>query len=171
MRYVHEAFRRGIPVQHLNCDVPGAEEVYAEMFHQADQPETSIRLPPGSHFKLIPTMNPEKREIWYIAGASGSGKSYVAKQLAEMYHKFFPDRDIYLVSKLKEDETLDNANCPMIRLNPTKLIENPMKDLEPLRDSMIIMDDYDTFTGSEAKIIQQLIDDIAVMGKVCPCIV
>ena len=165
MRYLQDAFRKGIPVEHLNCDVPGAEDVYLQMFEDSSKPQTSIKLPPGSHFKLIPSTNPEKREIWYIAGASGSGKSYVAKQLSEMYHKYFPDRSIYLVSKLQEDETLDNAKCPMTRLNTAKLIENPMKDLEPLRDSMIIFDDYDTFTGAEAKIIQQLIDDIAVMGR------
>ena len=165
MRYLNEAFRKGIPIEHLNCDIPGAEEVYADMFHQSNKPQTSIHLPAGSHFKLLPSTNPDKREIWYIAGASGSGKSYVAKQLSETYHKFYPDRDIYLVSKLQEDETLDNAKCPMTRLNPTKLIENPMKDLEPLRDSMIIFDDYDTCTGAEGKIIQQLIDDISVMGR------
>jgi len=43
-----------------------------------------------------------------LRDASGSGKSHIAKGVAERYMKQFPDRDVYLVSKLEEDETLDN---------------------------------------------------------------
>ena len=169
-RVIHalqEAYQRGIPPEHLQIDVPGAMDYYRELIGSANaSAETHIKLPPGSSFQLIPTKNPKKREVWYIAGASGSGKSYIARGLAEMYSKQFPDRNVYLVSKLEEDDTLDNTKGKgIIRLKPAKLVETPLKDLEALRDSMVIMDDYDTFTGKEAKVIQQLIDDIAIMGR------
>lgn len=164
---LQEAYSRGIPPEHLQIDVPGAMDYYRELVGSANEnAETHIKLPPGSTFQLIPTKNPKKREVWYIAGASGSGKSYIARGLAEMYSKQFPDRNVYLVSKLEEDDTLDNTKGKgIIRLKPAKLVETPLKDLEALRDSMVIMDDYDTFTGKEAKVIQQLIDDIAIMGR------
>jgi hypothetical protein len=103
MRVLGEAKRRNIPPEHLNLDIPGAEEAYREMLGLTDEVEgqKKIVLPPGSNFGLIPSRNPEKREVWYIAGASGSGKSYIAKRLAEEYRKQYPDRDVYLIYKLK----------------------------------------------------------------------
>lgn len=166
MRILQEAYRRGIPPEHLNLDVEGAEEAYREMLGEVEEKGSSkIKLPPGSTFSLTFSPDPAKRFIYYIAGASGSGKSYIAKHLAEQYQKHFKDRPVYLVSKLKVDETLDGmANRP-VRLNIEKIVENPMKDLEPLRDSLVIFDDYDTLTGKEAKGVQQLIDDICIMGR------
>ena len=167
IKALQEAFHRGIPPEHLQTDVPGAMDYYKELVGSAKETaETHIKLPPGSSFQLIPTRDPKKREVWYIAGASGSGKSYIAKGLAEMYTKQFPDRNVYLVSKLDEDDTLDNTKGKgIIRLKPAKLIETPITDLEAFRNCMVIMDDYDTFTKKEGKVIQQLIDDIAIMGR------
>jgi hypothetical protein len=165
MRILQEAYKRRIPPEHLNMDsIPGAADAYAEMFKEAETNKT-IKLPPASTFGLIPSRDPKKREIWYIAGASGSGKSYIAKRLAEQYMKQFPERTVYLVSKLDEDSTLDSMKKKPVRLDASKLVETPVKDLEALRDSLIIFDDYDTFIGKEGKVIQQLIDDIAVMGR------
>jgi len=166
MRVLQEAYRRGIPPEHLNLDVDGAEEAYREMLGEVEQKGTSkIKLPPGSTFSLNFSADPAKRFIYYIAGASGSGKSYIAKHLAEQYQKHFKGRDVYLVSKLKVDETLDSMTNLPIRLNIDKLVEKPMADLEPLRETLVIFDDYDTLTGKEAKAVQQLIDDICIMGR------
>ena len=166
MRVLQEAHRRGIPPEHLNIDVDGAEDAYREMLGEVEtKGTTKIKLPPGSTFSLNFNPDPEKRSIYYIAGASGSGKSYIAKHLSELYQKLFKGRPVYLVSKLKEDETLDGMEIRPIRLNIEKLTENPMKDLEPLRDCLVIFDDYDTLTGKEAKAVQQLIDDICIMGR------
>ena len=165
MRVLQDAYRRGIPPEHLNLDVEGAEEAYREMLGEVEEKGSSkIKLPPGSSFSLQFSPNPEKRFIYYIAGASGSGKSYIAKHLAEQYQKLF-SRPVYLVSKLKEDETLDGMAQRPMRLNIDKLVEKPMTDLEPLRESLVIFDDYDTLTGKEAKAVQQLIDDICIMGR------
>jgi hypothetical protein len=166
MRILQEAFKRNIPPEHLNLDVDGAEEAYREMLGEVEEKGSSkIKLPPGSTFSLNFNPDPTKRFIYYIAGASGSGKSYIAKHLSEQYQKLFKGRPVYLISKLKEDETLDGMTDPPLRLNIEKLTETPMKDLEPLRESLVIFDDYDTLTGKEAKAVQQLIDDICIMGR------
>jgi hypothetical protein len=167
MRVLQEAFKKGIPPEHLNLgEIDGAEEVYREMLGEVEQKgSTKIKLPPGSTFSLNVNPDPEKRFIYYIAGASGSGKSYIAKHIAEQYQKQFKGRPVYLVSKLKEDETLDGMTDRPIRLNIEKLMATPMKDLEPLRESLVIFDDYDTLQGKEAKAVQTLIDDICIMGR------
>jgi len=171
MRVLQEAYRRKIPPEHLNIDIEGAEDVYREMLGEVEEKGTSkIKLPPGSTFSLNVNPDPEKRFIYYIAGASGSGKSYIAKHIAEQYQKQFKGRPVYLVSKLKEDETLDGMADKPQRLNIEKIMTTPLKDLEPLRESLVIFDDYDTLQGKEAKAVQTLIDDICIMGKVCPCV-
>ena len=173
MRVLQEAFARGIPPDHLSPEltrIPGVRDAYEEMSGAAKESETTrVKLPDGSHFVLIPSPDPKKREVYYIAGASGSGKSHIAKGLAEQYMKQFPDRAVYLISKLEQDDTLDSMKGQKcVRLKPAKLVETPIKtteDMEKLRDSMVIFDDYDSFTGKEAKTIQQLMDDIATMGR------
>jgi hypothetical protein len=166
MRVLQEAYRRKIPPEHLNIDVEGAEDVYREMLGEVEEKgSTKIKLPPGSTFSLNVNPDPEKRFIYYIAGASGSGKSYIAKHIAEQYQKQFKGRPVYLVSKLKEDETLDGMADKPQRLNIEKIMTTPLKDLEPLRESLVIFDDYDTLQGKEAKAVQTLIDDICIMGR------
>ena len=166
MRVLQDAYKKGIPPEHLNLNIDGAEDAYREMTSKAEETgSTKIKLPPGSTFSLNFNPDPTKRSIFYIAGASGSGKSYIAKHLSEQYQKLFKGRPVYLVSKLKEDETLDGMTEKPQRLNIEKLVETPLKDLEPLRESLIIFDDFDTLTGKDAKAVQQLIDDICIMGR------
>lgn len=164
MRILGDAYARGIPPEHLTGVDAGILTLYEDMLRNKSK-EVSIKLPPNSSFEIIPDTNGEKRSIYYVAGASGSGKSYIAKGLAEKYQKQFPDRDVYLVSKLGADETLDGMKKKPVRLNVAKLVETPLKDLEPLRNSMIIFDDYDAFDGKEAKMVENLMNDIATMGR------
>jgi len=166
-RILQEAHGRKIPMEHLPPDllrIPGVQDVYSELVGGGRA--THVKLPAGSNFNLIPSKNGKKREVWYIAGASGSGKSHIAKGVAERYMKQFPDRDVYLVSKLEEDETLDSIKGrKCIRLKVDKLAAEPIKDLDLLKDSLIIFDDYDTILGKDGKAVHQLIDDIAIMGR------
>lgn len=168
-RLLQEAYAHNIPVEHLPPDllrIPGVQDAYSELMGGGEGGQTHVKLPAGSHFQLIPTKDPKKREIWYIAGASGSGKSHIAKGIAEQYIKQFPDREVYLVSKLEEDDTLDSMKGrKCVRLKVDKLAAEPIKDLTMLKNSLIIFDDYDTIMGKEGKVVQQLIDDVAIMGR------
>lgn len=164
VRILNEAFARGVPPEHLMVDDIGVRSMYEDMFEEA-KTDTTIALPPNSSFIILPSPKVDKREIYYIAGASGSGKSYIAKGLAEKYQKQFPDRQVFLVSKLDDDTTLGSMKQKPQRLKIDKLVETPLKDLTPLTDCLIIFDDYDAFTGKEAKCIEDLINDIATMGR------
>lgn len=166
MMFLQEAHSRGIPPEHLQHSNPAIVDLYRGMIGEAEEKSNStIELPPNSNFQLVPSSDPKKREVWYVAGASGSGKSYIAKGLVEKYRELYPDRQVYLVSKLNDDETLDSLKPKLNRINISKLVDKPLPDLEPLRECMIIFDDYDTFQGKEAKVVQQLIDDIAIQGR------
>lgn len=129
-----------------------------------DKNDKTITLNDGSFELLVPS-NPETRTVWYITGSSGSGKSHIAKGLAEKYKKMFPNREVYLISKLQEDATLDSMKpSPPKRIKVETLVDD-YPSINEFKDCMIIFDDYDTFEGKTGKIIQQLIDDLAIQGR------
>jgi len=165
MYKLQEAHKNGVAPEDLDFDGPGVREMYANMVSDSKK-DSSVELPPDSLFHLLPTNKKEDREIWYISGPSGSGKSYIAKGLVERYRKLYPDREVFLVSKLKEDDTLDSTKGgPLRRLDVQKLTDNPIEDMDDLGKCLIVFDDYDTFTKPFDKAVQKLIDDIATMGR------
>jgi hypothetical protein len=117
-------------------------------------------------FELLPNPDPKKREVYYVAGQSGSGKSYIAKGLAHYYKKLFPDRQVYLISKLAKDDTLDALRF-LKRLSIPSFVED-YPDLDEFKDCMVIFDDWDTLEKSKGgpyKTIHKLIEDLAIMGR------
>lgn len=130
-----------------------------------DETETNnkIELDDNALFELLPNPDPKRREVWYIAGQSGSGKSYIAKGIAEMYHRLFPSRGIYLISKLDKDETLDALK--FLKRIPIKSFVDDYPDLDEFKDTLTIWDDYDTLTGDAEKVVTKIIDDLAIMGR------
>jgi hypothetical protein len=158
---LERALMDGIPVESLS-EPADIKAIYEEMLHEANR-EDKIDLGGAGQFDLLPTPDKKKREIWYIAGASGSGKSYVARGLAKHYKKLFPDREVYLVSKLTEDETLDALKF-LKRIDIQSFVED-YPDLEEFRDCAVIWDDFDTLTGEAQKVVEKIIDDLAIMGR------
>ena len=136
------------------------------LFHRIKKDEASskeIVLDDNGMFELLPSPDPKRRSVWYIAGQSGSGKSWIAKQIAMYYHKLFPSRGIYLISKLTEDETLDALK--FLKRIPIKSFVEDYPDLDEFKDCMVIFDDYDTLTGDADKVITKIVDDLAIMGR------
>jgi hypothetical protein len=160
---LEEAHSKGLVPDQLVGETAIGKGLYGRILEDAAK-SVKIDLPEGSEFVILPSPDPEKREVFYIAGASGSGKSYIAKGIAECYKKIFPDRECYLLSKLGEDSTLDKLKF-LKRLKLDSFIEEYPEDLEEFRDCLIIFDDYDTFTGAADKVIHKLIDDLATMGR------
>lgn len=159
---MEEAFNKGTqPSEYIGA----GKEAYETTFLQATKGDKkTVELPPESTFTLMP---PAKgRAVWFVAGPSGAGKSYIAKGVAERYRRMFPDRVVYLISKLPADDTLDSMKGGKpVRINVQKLVDQPIQDLEPLRDCLILFDDYDTYTAPFDKAVFKLIDDIATMGR------
>jgi hypothetical protein len=124
-----------------------------------------IDLPHDSQFQLIPTPNPKKRDVFYIVGQSGSGKSHIARAIAEGYRQLFPERGIYLVSKLTNDDTLDNmkGGGPK-RINIQTLVDSP-PDIEEFRECMLIVDDIDALDKAQLNAVMTLVYDVAITGR------
>jgi hypothetical protein len=159
---LQEAHNKGLASDQLVGETALGKSLYDRILHDASK-ATTIDLPEDSQFQILPSPDPERREVFYIAGASGSGKSYIAKGIAECYKKLFPDREIYLVSKLGEDSTLDALKF-LKRVNIQSFIDD-YPELEEFQDCLVIFDDYDTLTGNAEKVVGKLIDDLATMGR------
>jgi len=131
----------------------------------SDTGKKSIELPDDLFFQPIPDTDQNTRNIWYVAGASGCGKSYSAKTIANNYIKMYPDRDIYVISKLDQDETLDNILKPVIRLPYSDFLDNP-PDINTFYNCMVIFDDFDTIGPKKLlDAVLSFIDDISIMGR------
>jgi hypothetical protein len=160
---LEEARDKGLEPDQLIGEAAIGRQLYERIISDATTSK-DVTLEEGA-FELLPSADPKKRDVFYIAGASGSGKSYIAKGLGEYYQKLFPDRNVYLISKLAEDSgTLDKMKPPPKRINIQSLIDD-FPDLDEFKNCMVIFDDYDTFTGPAEKVVHKLIDDLATMGR------
>ncbi len=127
--------------------------------------ETSITIPDDCVFNIIPSTDKDKRDCFYVAGASGSGKSYQAKIIADNYRRLYPHREVYLISKLTEDSTLDSMKTGSpTRLDYESFVESP-PDINTFSNSLVIADDFDTIDGKAGKAVKLFLDDIAIMGR------
>lgn len=171
MNLMLEGVQKGLPSESIVGLPESMKPLYARMISDHGKEGKRIVLPPGSTFEPLPSSSPEERQIWYVAGQSGSGKSWFARSIAQNYAKLYPERKIYLVSKLEEDETLDTMKIGKpIRIPVQSLVDTPF-DLQEAKDSLVIVDDWDTLEESKQKpylsTVRKFIEDICTMGRHC----
>ncbi len=111
---------------------------------------------------FMPTLDKE-RELIYVFGPSGSGKSYLSKMYAILYKKFNKGNDVFVLSHVKNDPSFEGMKYQHIPINK-EILDNT--DLDTFKDSLVIFDDTDTPKDKEMqKIIDSLKDDIAQRGR------
>jgi hypothetical protein len=77
----------------------------------------------------------------------------------------FPDRDIYLISKLDEDSTLDSMKIGKPkRLSIDSIIED-YPSINEFEDCFVIFDDFESLEMPKLKVIWNLINDLASQGR------
>ena len=92
--------------------------------------------------KLQHTVNPNtEKQILYITGCSGSGKSTYTWKYLEEYKKEYKNNPIYLFNSLTEDKSLDSIKTERIIIDQS-LVDDPI-DIEDLSNSCCIFDDID----------------------------
>ena len=139
----------GVPVASLIDDVKKKKDnktVYLaeeRLLPQLDDGFKMMKLIKESQrFQIIPNKNTE-RNIHYVTGASGSGKSYWTKNYIAEYHALYPKRMVYLFSALSDDKTLDKLKyIKRIKLEGDFLTDTI--DVQIFKDAMVVFDDTDT---------------------------
>jgi len=108
----------------------------------------NLTLQGDAKFQPTPDTTRE-RDILYIAGPSGSGKSYFTKLYLMNYKKAYPNNPIYMFSKLHEDKSLEGIELVRVMID-NRLIEDPF-DVSDFENCCVIMDDIDALREKPLK--------------------
>lgn len=131
----------------------------------ARNPFNQLRLEEGQgQFQIIP--NPEQeRQILYVTGASGSGKSYFTRMYCQEFQRIFPKRPVILISSVTDDSSIDAIKgLKRLRLTPEFLEEE--FEINDFRDSLVIFDDTDCITDKKTKLkVNGLLNLILETGR------
>ena len=115
------------------------------------------------YFQMMPDKTLE-RQIIYITGVSGSGKSTFTRQFVKEYKTIFKENEVYLFSCLTNDESLDEVKPKRFRIEDD-LVTDPIKP-EELSNSLVIFDDVDTIANRKIKeAVYQLLNEILQIGR------
>lgn len=113
-------------------------------------------------FQHIPNINKE-RDVLFITGKSGSGKSYYTKNYILEYKKAYPKNKVYLFSRKNEDKELDDVIDKRIIIDES-VITSPFQ-VEQFEDSLVVFDDTDVLPENLKKPINHLRDMILELGR------
>jgi len=118
--------------------------------------------------KLIPLLDTDQRQVYYIAGPAGSGKSTYTMMLATCYKKIFPKRDIYIFSRTdsRKDPAYAKLKPMQVDINEGLLTQPIDIEKDIKKGSLIIFDDCNTIGDAALKkAVNALIVDILEVGR------
>jgi ABC-type dipeptide/oligopeptide/nickel transport system ATPase component len=79
----------------------------------------SFECKPDESLQIVPNSKTE-RQCLYVCGQSGSGKSYCTTK----YKKMFPIRNVYAISSIAEDKSIDSLKPKRINvLHPDIMLD------------------------------------------------
>jgi hypothetical protein len=122
-----------------------------------------LKIANDAKFQQVPNPKTE-REILYITGRSGSGKSTYTRKYLEEYKKKFKDRPIYMFSALPDDPSLDSIKPKRIELDES-IISDPIA-VEDLKDSVVIFDDIDVLSNKKIRDeVYKILNQVLEIGR------
>jgi Cdc6-like AAA superfamily ATPase len=123
----------------------------------------SLVIPNNCYFQMMPDKTLE-RQIIYITGVSGSGKSTFTRKFVKEYKKIFKENEVYLFSCLTQDESLDEVKPKRFKIND-ELVTDPI-EVSELANSLLIFDDIDTIANKKVKeAVYQLLNEVLQIGR------
>jgi hypothetical protein len=126
------------------------------------KPFTKLTLKDGC-FQQIPDPETE-RQILYITGASGSGKSTYTAKYIQHYKKMFPKNEVYCFSSLKEDESLDVVKPKRVMIDDS-IWKEPIV-VDEFANSLVVLDDIDVISDKKQReAVYSIMNQILETGR------
>ena len=130
--------------------------------------DVKLKDKPNLHFQPIPDKKIE-RSITYITGASGSGKSYYTRMYVDEYKRLYPKREVYLISSLSDDSSIDKIKG----LNRMKMNEKFLEteiSAKDFKNCCVIFDDTDCLTDKRYRIkVAEVLNSLLETGRHFNC--
>ena len=125
----------------------------------------SLKEEDEKSFQLIPNPSIE-RQILYVTGSSGSGKSYFTKKYCREYSKIFPKNPIYMISSIDDDKSVDDIkNLKRLKIKGDTFL-NETFEIKDFKDSLVIFDDIDCLADKKLRIkVMGLLNMILETGR------
>lgn len=131
----------------------------------ARQEYQEIKLKDNENFQHTVNVTKE-REILYVVGQSGSGKSYYTAQYCLQYKAIYPKRNIYMFSSLTDDRgSMDLVKgLKRFNLNDDFLNDDDIQ-MEEIKESLCIFDDVDSLPKKLKGKIWGIMNSILQTGR------
>jgi hypothetical protein len=158
---------------------------------------TFVKLPPNSWFEPLPLVKPEDRQAkdayrttMYVAGRSGSGKSFWSAGVIQRYKKLWPSHTIWGICKTKMEDDPAYSGLGVKQLPLAKLREYAADqkakasrngggasgggadgEIIDIREAfgsdgcLIIFDDWDSFEKEDKAFVLAVIKDVQNLGR------
>jgi len=138
------------------------QKIYYDVLHKMKHKKKRFVAPKGKKLEVLPNYN--IIEKLYIAGQSGSGKSYFASNWIKNYLQHYPNNEFFLLSAVEEDEILDRLEP--VRVDLDNLLQDPIDVKEEMVDSVVLIDDCASITNVNIrKYVINLVNQIAQLGR------
>jgi hypothetical protein len=120
-----------------------------------------------SYFQLLPDLK-KNRQVIYVNGSSGSGKTFWIKRYLQEYKRIYPKSEIYVFSPFDSDVSYEGVKIKNIKIEPELLEDNlTSKDFE---DSICVFDDVEALSNRILrKEVLRIMDDILCTGRHYNC--
>lgn len=121
------------------------------------------RLHIDGKFDMIPDPDTE-RQIIYITGASGAGKSTFTANYIKNLKKMKPKIPVYLFSSLSEDTSLDVVKPKRVAIDES-LVTDPIQ-ISEFANSCVIFDDIDVISDKrQREAVYNLLNQMLEIGR------
>lgn len=122
-----------------------------------------IKCKDNEHLQHIPNKSNE-RDILYITGASGSGKSYYMNKYIQEYTKKHKKNKVYLFSSIDDDISIKSTTIKRIKLNEGFM--NTELTASDFKDSLVLFDDTDVISNKNVlKKVNNILNVILQTGR------
>lgn len=150
---------KGIPI----AQIKGGKYNNQVIFINVDSTRGNNKIKTVNESHLVPFPSTKERQILYVAGASGSGKSTYASQYIYNYLNIFPDNKVYVFSRLEIDPILESLGCISVPLNEELEQVDIIKDID---NALCLFDDIDTIPDKKLReLVYKIQNDILETGR------